>query len=270
MKCVINIISLVFILVLSACGGENMSEKINFQNIDNKISIEEINNISSKKIYFGHQSVGFNILDGVEDLLKENQGAQLNIIKSRNASVFEKPVFAHSPIGENSDPELKLMDFKNAIDNGIGQHVDIAFMKFCYLDINKTTDIEKVFSIYKKTFETLKKENPDTVFAHVTVPLTLSEFTIKSLIKKILGKKDNNIMRKKFNDKLISEYAGKDPIFDLAKVESTYPDGNVSSFTENGESYYSLAPEYAADNGHLNELGRRIAAKEFIKFLSDI
>jgi hypothetical protein len=33
---------------------------------------------------------------------------------------------------------------------------------------------------------------------------------------------------------LLSTYAGKEPIFDLAKVESTYPDGNRSSITSNG------------------------------------
>ena len=37
--------------------------------------------LMDKKIYFGHQSVGFNILDGVSEILKNNPSIKLNIIK---------------------------------------------------------------------------------------------------------------------------------------------------------------------------------------------
>lgn len=267
---VIYIFGSISLMMLSACEGDGMNNKTTFGEIDNSIPQDVIGKISSKKIYFGHQSVGINILDGVNDLMKENNNIKLNIIKSIDPSIFDGPVFAHSQIGENSDPESKMEDFKKAIKNGIGNSADIAFMKFCYLDINKTIDLNKIFSLYKETMEELKKQYPNTKFVHVTVPLTLTEYNFRSFVKRILGKPDNNIMRYKYNIMLLNEYSGKDPVFDLAKIESTYPNGDKLTYSGGGVVYTSLIPEYAADNGHLNEIGRKIAAKELIKFLSGL
>lgn len=234
---------------------------------DIKVSSDIVNAVAEKNIYFGHQSVGFNMLDGIKDILSNRQDSRLKIIKSKNESVFQGSVFAHYPIGENSDPESKIDDFKKTMSK-IGSKVDIAFFKFCFLDINKTTDVDKVFETYKHTMTELKKEFPRVKFIHVTVPLTVTKFSLRNTINKIIGRKDNNVIRGQYNKKLIVEYAGKEPIFDLAAIESTYSDGSRSEFTENSKLYYSLAPEYAADNGHLNELGRKLAASELLKLLS--
>lgn len=247
-----------------------MSEKKNSSKLNNNISEKLLEKIAEKKIYFGHQSVGFNILDGVSDILKETHGVKLNIVKTSDPALFKTPIFAHSPIGLNDEPESKTQDFVNKMKNGLGNNTDIAFFKFCYVDIIATTDIDKVFFDYKKNIEYLKKEYPGTRFVHVTAPLSVSKPTIKTFIKKMMGKQDNNIKRNLFNEKLLKEYAGNDPVFDLAKAESTYPDGSRASFTRGGAVYYSLVPEYTDDGGHLNEKGRKAVAVELLSFLSDI
>ena len=50
--------------------------------------------LSQKKIYFGHQSVGFNIIDGIKDLMKENPQIKLNIIETTDQSDFKSGLFA--------------------------------------------------------------------------------------------------------------------------------------------------------------------------------
>ena len=57
----------------------------------------------SEKIYFGHQSVGFNIMAGVKDLMKGNPQIKLNIVETTNESDFKVGLFAHSRVGENED-----------------------------------------------------------------------------------------------------------------------------------------------------------------------
>ncbi len=69
---------------------------------------------------------------------------------------------------------------------------------------------------------------------------------------------------------LIKQYEGKEPIFDIAKIESTFPDGTRSSFTKDGKTYYSMVPEYTYDGGHLNETGRKKVAEQLLILLAQL
>jgi|LGVE01.1.fsa_nt_gb hypothetical protein len=232
-------------------------------------------NLSKKKVFFGHQSVGFNIVDGLKDVMKENPNIRLNIIETSNPEDFNSPLFAHARAGKNTDPESKINAFADLMKNGIGDKADIAFFKFCYVDIRSKTDVQKVFYDYKSTMSLLKKAYPGTTFVHVTVPLTLTKTSLKTWIKRIIGKKevweyDDNIKRNQFNDLLRKEYDGKEPVYDLAKMESTFADGKQSSFTKDGKTYHSLVPDYTHDGGHLNETGRKIAAEQLIILMAGL
>jgi hypothetical protein len=145
------------------------------------------------------------------------------------------------------------------------------------VDVDAGTDIQKLFTEYKSKMLLLKKKYPKTTFIHFTVPLLKkSKASLKSLIKKILGKSvgffDNqhNIKRNEFNDLLKNEFEGKAPIFDLAKVESMHPDGRMETFTKDGKTYYSLVPDYTDDGGHLNETGRKKAAEQLLLVLLNL
>lgn len=229
-----------------------------------------LKSLAKKKIYFGHQSVGFNIIEGINDILRENPGAGLNVVKTSDPAAFKAPVFAHSPVGENGMPETKVREFALYMEKGIAGAADAAFFKFCYVDINRETDIGKVFLFYKETMERLKRQYPKTRFVHVTVPLTVYKPSVKALVKNLIGRTDNNIKRNMFNGMLHKEYDGREPVFDLALIESTHPDGKRESFTSGGNTYYSLTPEYTEDGSHLNAAGRRVAAVELLRLLGDV
>jgi hypothetical protein len=123
----------------------------------------------------------------------------------------------------------------------------------------------------------LKVDYPNTTFVHFTVPLLRkAKPSLKIWIEKILGKKkeyfDNahNVKRNKFNDLLRKVYDGKEPLFDIAKIESTYMDGKRETFEANGKTHYSLVPEYTDDGGHLNETGRKKVAEQLLIFLANL
>ena len=258
------------VMPLIACEGGNMSHAtVSLATIKN-VPDSAWRKLDEKKIYFGHQSVGQNIIEGLELIKKDYPQIKLKIVAISDASGLSGPMFAHSNLGENEDPESKMQAFSTFMEKGIGNSADIAFFKFCYVDITAKSDVEKIFSEYKNAMTNLKKKYPRTVFIHTTVPLTVSQTTLKTLVKRVLGKQDNNIKRNRLNEMLRQEYAGKEPLFDIAKVESTYPDGSRSSFEKGVATYYSLVPQYTDDGGHLNERGQRAVAQELLTLLAQL
>jgi hypothetical protein len=203
------------------------------------------------RIYFGHQSVGANILQGVKEL-----GVSLPI----------KDEF----LAENGDPLRKLRNFKAAV--GEGSRYDIALVKFCYVDINADTDAHALFERYRATLDELHAKNPRTVFVHVTLPLTTVQSGPKALAKRLLGRAPygtvENLRREEYNRLLRATYAGREPIFDLARLESIAPDGTTASVTWNGATAPVMSSAYTDDGGHLNVKGRARAAQEFVTVLA--
>ena len=210
---------------------------------DEPVTVTMLQKVAHKKIYFGHQSVGLNIIDGIQDILKDHQGVELKIVKTTDPHALNSPVFAHSMIGENEDPVSKINDFVRSIDAGIGGKAEIAFFKFCYVDITRNTDVEKVFGAYKSALQRLKDTYPHTKFVYLTAPLSVSVPSLTGWIKGMLGREDNNIKKHAFNAMLRREYGGSDLLFDVAAIESTYPDGRKASFTSGGTTYDSLVPD---------------------------
>lgn len=234
------------------------------------ISQSQWDNLASKKIYFGHQSVGYNIIDGVELILKENPEIGINIKEGVNIKGFNKPVFRHARNGENGDPKSKIDAFYQIIDEGLGDNVDIAGFKFCYVDFNKNTDVIDVFKHYKMKMDKLSKKYPRIEIVHYTVPLRSIQQGPRAWVKKILNKSigiDDNVARQKFNDLLILEYNDK-PIFDIAKYESTYLNEDRKFTIVDKKKVYSMIPEYTNDGGHLSDTGKYYIGSKFLVFLS--
>ncbi len=261
-------------LFLITCKGKTMSE--NTQQSSNIESIADTlwEKLGEKKIYFGHQSVGDNILAGISELLTEYPSIQLEIVETDDAADFDRAIFAHSKIGKNGAPQSKIDAFANIVEKGVGQKADIAFFKFCYVDFHDNIDVEEVFSQYKETFSFLREQFPEIQWVHSTVPLTSQQTGPKAWIKKIAGKPlrgyTDNIKRNQFNQRLKAEFDGKEPVFDLATAESTFPDGERASFTEEGKSYYSMVSDYTDDGAHLNQTGRKIIAEQFLLFMATL
>jgi hypothetical protein len=105
--------------------------------------------------------------------------------------------------------------------------------------------------------------------------LSYSKTSWKTWIKKITGKKeiweyDDNIQKNKYNNMIRNEYKGKEPLFDIAEIESTRPDGTRAVFTKSGNNYYNLAEVYTYDEGHLNDLGRKVVADKLLLLVSSL
>ena len=85
-----------------------------------------------------------------------------------------------------------------------------------------------------------------------------------------IGGYAGNIKRNEFNDLVRKEYTGKEPVFDLAMVESTYSNGSRNRFKADGNAYSALVPEYSHDGRHLNETGRKKVAEQLLIFLANL
>jgi hypothetical protein len=230
--------------------------------------------LSKKRIYFGHQSVGYNIVEGMQEWVKERPSLGLKIVESGSPEALDAPAFAHGRIGANYEPLGKIEAFAQTLEQGVGAKADVALFKFCYVDFTPDTDVDRIFSRYKTTLARLHQSFPKTRFVHVTVPLTIVQTGPKAAVKRLLGRKlwgaDANIVRNRFNDLMRREYGGHEPLFDLASVESTRPDGQEVRFDQGGASHPALADEYASDGKHLNPDGSRWAAAHLLKTLAEL
>ena len=243
----------------------------------NNVEQSNLDKTSNRKIYFGHQSVGNNIISGLQKIVGRTRNVTLNIIETDRPSDFSAPIFAHSKVGRNTDPLSKINSFTKNIEGGIGGKADIALFKFCYIDINSATDVQLIFNKYRSALTRLQQLYPQTKFIHSTVPLktvTGIKVSLKRLAKKIMGKPENsygdNNNRNKLNDLIRKEYAVKNNLFDLASFESTFTDGRRALYQSEGRSFEMLVPEYTNDGGHLNEKGQQIIAEQFLIFLSGL
>jgi hypothetical protein len=209
--------------------------------------------LTSKAVYFGHQSVGSNIMTGVQALLSANPGTNVRVVGSSSASALAAGVFAHSGNGSNGNPGGKNDAFDATVRGGVGAAVDIAFFKYCYVDVTRSSDAAALFDDYRAHMASLKAAFPRVRFVHVTVPLTTT------------GTADNEV-RERFNSLMRQAYSGTEPLFDLAAVESTAADG--STVLAGGAR--ALAPAYSSDGGHLNAAGQEVVAKALLIYLASL
>ncbi len=285
MKYICLIFAIIFaILIIYCSGGEMEQKKINYKSL-NDIPDATWEKLAQKTIFFGHQSVGSNIIDGIYDLMKENPRIRLTLVEISNPDEYRNSCFLHSKIGENRNPKSKINHFSNMLEK-MGM-IDIAFVKFCYVDFGRDVDFTETATAYNKSIEMLDVRYPETRFVHFTVPLETSRIPFSFWFKifksagwsykwkmltrlKDIWRYDANIKRNEYNSWLRNEYQGRSPIFDLARIQSTRPDGSRVTFEKKGVTYYALNPEYTYDGGHLNELGRKIVAEHLLLFLANL
>ncbi|AGC44531.1 hypothetical protein MYSTI_03218 [Myxococcus stipitatus DSM 14675] len=231
--------------------------------------------LSSRRIFFGHQSVGGNLLEGVQRLPASSQGPAPRIIEVKSPTESVAPgTLAHAMVGQNEKPESKIADFERMMDSGLAKTTDVAFFKFCYIDFNGATDSRALFEKYRASMEGLKARHPNTTFVHVTAPLTTVQRGAKAWLKELLGRPvwgiAENVQRETFNELMRKTYGGKEPLFDLARLESTAPDGSRETYELNGQAWPAMVPGYSDDGGHLNATGQERLAQELMNFLANL
>lgn len=198
-------------------------------------------------------------------------GQWVDVVEASHPEVFRRPVFAHFRVGQNCDPHSKCRAFAQVLNAGVGERVDVAFFKFCYVDITAHTDIHELFTVYQDVMASLSQQYPKVVFLHVTVPLK----RVRNGVLGWLGEKSgvfdcgwqDQVCRHAFNQLLRGTYGGSGRLFDLAGLESTFPDARPSSFHYRGERVPNLVPEYSDDGGHLNQPAAERAARGLLACL---
>src|SRR5438067_4259951 len=160
--------------------------------------------LSHRRIFFGHQSVGMNLLDGVRQIAGRYPEVALHVVETSDAGELAPGTFAHGFMPENGDPERKLESFERVLSSGIGAAADVAFIKFCYADFSAATDVPALFARYQATLRALHARYPRTIFVHITTPLTTVEGGAKSTLKRLLGRTPNGVLenakREHFNE----------------------------------------------------------------------
>lgn len=234
-------------------------------------SPEAWSRVATRTVFFGHQSVGANVIDGMRDLMREHPSLRLNIVRGASPAAVEGPAFIETPIGDNGDPARKIADFERALTQAPAIDSGVALMKFCYLDVTPSTDVDSLFASYRAGVERVRQAQPSLRIVHVTPPLTVSDPWAKYVVKRALGRPtshDLNAKRNRLGELMRQEYGARDAIFDLARIESTRPDGSRSFVMQGADTTYTLAPEYTDDGGHLNPTGRRLAAAALLDVLA--
>lgn len=224
--------------------------------------------LAQMTIVFGHQSVGGNILSGVQTIAAANEVA-LGIREHRGPP--ESPGITHFKIGRNEDPLSKIADFTAVMKSGGAEGTDVALMKLCYIDFAESTDARKLAMAYIAGLDRLAREYPATAFVAVTTPLAAVQTGPKAWVKRLMGRLPaqyrENAKRAEFNALIREHYAAKGRLFDLARIESETGERS-NTIQVDGREVESLDPSLTYDGGHLNQRGEALVATAFLHYIS--
>lgn len=266
-------------LGLMACADPSESSEVALQSstaaapafvISDSATATGLRALAARRVYFGHQSVGANVVAGLEELLAAQPALGLKVVQTKEPSVLAGPAFVHFYAGRNEHPDEKNADFLKVLDARPAPDGGIALLKYCYVDMTAGTDVARLFADYQRVVAEARRKHPDVTIVHVTMPLTTVESSSKATIKRLLGKstvRGVNAKRNAYNAMLRKAYAGE-PIFDIAELESTHADGSRSFVTVDGDTVFTLADEYTYDGGHLNGRAQRLAAERLLSVLA--
>jgi hypothetical protein len=219
--------------------------------------------VSTTRTFFAHQSVGGNLLAGVQDL-QQRDHTTLPVVDIAKTSVPSGGVLAHVYVGQNGDPLSKIRGFREALESGLGDTIDVAALKFCFWDIQKGTAVDQVFDAYSQTIAELQTRFPRIRFVHVTVPLFARDDDWRAGVRRLLGmdvpRTLDNARRHELSERIRARYEGREPVFDLEAFEAGVD-------RETGGIPY-LRADYTDDGGHLNDAARAAGAANFLNVVA--
>jgi hypothetical protein len=221
--------------------------------------------LAQKAIFFEHASVGTNVEWGIDDLLGQVSGPKPTLRRAENGTQGAATIAAALGPGKiygnwfpslNEYPFRKIDAFEALINGGVGAKADIAMMKFCFTDLptgDASATASSIFAAYKAMMDRLRAAYPNVRFVHWTMPLSQDGASM-------------NGPKEQFNALVRSTYGGREPVLDVALLESTRPDGSH----ELVGGVPSLYPGYASDSGHLNATGYDMVAQALVALLANL
>lgn len=219
--------------------------------------------LKQHRYFFGHQSVGSNLIQGLKGLGASDEHYAVTLQYAYQAlSAFQGPGFFDKGVGTNYKPYEKISGFDTQVRDElkVGNNVDVAFFKLCYVDISDTTDVNALAQAYILEMNTLEADFPNMSFLWTTTPLTSVADAA-------------NVKRNQY-DQAIRDYAsahGK-ALYDLAALEAVGASGSRCQFTSGGSTYDRLCTEWAASGNdpHLNDSASQRFAKVLALGLIDV
>lgn len=236
------------------------------------LTAEEARAAAETRVFFGHQSIGGNVIKGINSLY-----TQLGVTRPASVNLDSGPaaaipagggVLADAHVGDNGRPIGKLAEFEQLLRSGVGARVDVAFIKFCYADIRGArgadyASVDELFNAYVATMTRLERDFPDITFLYTTAPVENADIKGEDIA-------EYNANRARYNALIRNRYAGTGRLWDVAKAESTAPDGSRVTTTYNGATHEALYGGYTLDGGHLYEDGTRVVATPLLRLLARV
>lgn len=243
---------------ITAEPAPTVSETVPPPWVHRPIELVELQRAATVPVFFGHRSVGGNVIDGINALFKD-AGLQrpplVDLDGGGGAVPAQGGYIAHGSVGRNGEPLGKLMDFDSILRQDRAPGVQVALLKLCYADVEEHTDTEALFQEYQETMTRLERDLPEITFLHATVPLTTDNPV-------------DNIARGTYNSLMRAAYGDTGRLWDLATIESTTPDGHRVGGVISGDEYQALHPAFSTDGGHLNDQGARLAAAPLLELVA--
>lgn len=228
--------------------------------------------ISERTVYFGHQSVGSSVCAGVQGLAND-YALPLRLVQTREPETVTGPAFVHFLAGQHRDYASKNAAVLRLLESESRARNPVVLLKYCYGDITYPGEYNLLFDAYRDTVEAIQFEHPDVTLVHATIPLTTVENGFKARTKVYLGRRsrhDAAIARHRYNELVRAEFGLSEPMFDVARIQSTEPDGTVAGFTVGGSMIETLAPANTLDGTSLNAQCSRVAAEALLDVVADV
>ena len=216
---------------------------------DTRTTAEQLVALKGHAIYFGHQSVGHYVMQGVDYWIgATGDGPQ----RSGDLSQAGTGWWIDGYVGSNEYPLTKLADFQANVAAHCAD-LDIAFMKFCYVDSayfeGTIQTPATLLAAYDDMVAAVHGTCPSVQLVHLTMPLETS----------------GNAEREAYNDLLRAEYGSQ--VFDIALLESTKPDGTRARDEANVPVLYA---DYTDDGGHPDTSESQTLAAALIAHLAGL
>ena len=230
-----------------------------------------LDHLRRARIFFGHQSVGANILEGVAGLKSECPAIRDWLIQEiSDGDQIASPGMYHARVGRNRDIPSKFAAFEEFLcSRRIAEKVDMAFMKLCYVDINKNSNVQTIFNEYCNLLDRIQIRFPRVQLMHCTIPLTIHGGGIRKTLRDWIKGDLSNVRRGEFNSLLVRKF-GASAVIDIAQFESLKLGGGKVEFKWRGMTYAAANKEFTSGAGHLNEIGSRFVAGRLLHALNDV